>query len=112
MCTPSDLPFTRTVARKFSIGVFAFLWGAWGLCRGLDTLKIGKTQLIYSVSCLNLGAWSIFGGFKPPKSPHGDGTAFYFFLLLSVSFLSQSYDVRMPSFLSHYWIPVLWWVGV
>jgi len=35
---------------------------------------------------------------------------FYFLLLLTVSCLPQSFDVRMPSFLSHYWIPVLWWV--
>jgi len=32
------------------------------------------------------------------------------FVFLSVSCLPQSFDVRMPSFLSHYWIPVLWWV--
>jgi len=35
---------------------------------------------------------------------------FYFLLILTVSCLLQSFDVRMPSFLSHYWIPVLWWV--
>jgi len=37
---------------------------------------------------------------------------FYFLLLLTVSCLGlpQSFDVRMPSFLSHYWILVLWWV--
>jgi len=35
---------------------------------------------------------------------------FYFLLLLTVSCLPQSFDVRMPSFLSHYSIPVLWWV--
>jgi len=29
----------------------------------------------------------------------------------SVSCLPQSFDVRMHSFLSHYWIPVLWWVN-
>jgi len=35
---------------------------------------------------------------------------FYFLLLLTVSCLPQSFNVRMPSFLSHYWVPVLWWV--
>jgi len=41
--------------------------------------------------------------------PH-QTNSFYFLFLLTVSCLSQSFDVRMPSFLSHYWIPVLWWV--
>jgi len=35
---------------------------------------------------------------------------FYFLLLLTVTCLPQSFDVRMLSFLSHYSIPVLWWV--
>jgi len=35
---------------------------------------------------------------------------FYFFLLLTVSCLPRSFDVRMPSFLSHYWILILWWM--
>ena len=36
----------------------------------------------------------------------------YFLLLLRVNCLPQSFDGRMPSFLSlsHYWISVLWWV--
>jgi len=42
-------------------------------------------------------------------SPPSD-SFFYFLLLLTVSFLPQSFDERTPSFLSHYWIPVLWWV--
>jgi len=33
------------------------------------------------------------------------------FLFFSVSCLPRSVDVRMPSFLSHHWIPVLWWVN-
>ena len=37
---------------------------------------------------------------------------FYFLLLSTVSCSPQSFDVRMPSFLSHYWIPVLWRVHV
>jgi len=37
-------------------------------------------------------------------------TDLYFLLLLTVSCLPQSFDVRMHSFLSHYWIPVLWWL--
>jgi len=32
-----------------------------------------------------------------------------YFFVLAVSCLPQSFDERMPSFLSHYWIPVLWW---
>jgi len=32
------------------------------------------------------------------------------FFILSVSCLPQTFDARMLSFLSHYWIPVLWWV--
>jgi len=39
----------RNVAKKFSIG------GLWVCAGGLDTLKIDKTQLIYSDSCFNLG---------------------------------------------------------
>jgi len=35
---------------------------------------------------------------------------FCFLLLLTVS-CPQSFDVRMLSLLSHYWIPVLWWVN-
>jgi len=35
---------------------------------------------------------------------------FYFFLLLTVSCLPQSFDVRMSSFRWHYCIPVIWWV--
>jgi len=54
-------PLTRTVARKFSIGGFAFLRGDFCLCGGLDTLK-AKTQLIYSVSCFNLGSLELFVG--------------------------------------------------
>jgi len=34
-----------------------------------------KTQLIYSVSCFILGAWSFVWGAKPPEAPVGDGTA-------------------------------------
>jgi len=34
--------FGRTVARKFSIGSFAFLQGALDLCGGHDTLKIDQ----------------------------------------------------------------------
>jgi len=34
-----------------------------------------KTQLIYSVSCLNLGGLgALLGGVKPPKKPCGDET--------------------------------------
>ena len=36
--------------------------------------------------------------------------SFYFLLLLTVSCLPHRFDERMPSFLSHYWIPVLLWV--
>jgi len=36
---------------------------------------------------------------------------FYFLLHLTVSCLPQSFDARMPSFLSRYWIPALWWVS-
>jgi len=35
---------------------------------------------------------------------------FYFLVLLTVSCSPQSFNVRIPSFLSHYWIPVLCWV--
>ena len=61
----------RTVARKFSIGGFAFV--RWG---GLTFQKLTKTQLIYSVSCLNLGGLgALFGGTWPSKAlPRGDGT--------------------------------------
>jgi len=41
--------------------------------RGLDILKIGKTSLIYSVSCFSLGAWSFVGGGNPTKALRGDG---------------------------------------
>ena len=33
------------------------------------------------------------------------------FLLLLTASCPQSFDVRMLSLLSHYWIPVLWWVN-
>jgi len=34
-----------------------------------------KTQLLYSVSCFNLGGLgALFEGAKPPKAPRGDGT--------------------------------------
>jgi len=42
--------------------------------------------------------------------PHQTNFLAYFLLLLTNSCLPQSFDVRMPSFLSHYWIPVLWWM--
>jgi len=40
--------------------------------------------------------------------PHSNYVSLCFF---SVSSLPQSFDVRMPSFLSHYWIPAWWSVN-
>jgi len=59
---------SRTVARKFSIGGFVFVWAG-----GLDIIKLTKTPFIYSISRFNLGGLgALFGGSKPPR---GDGTA-------------------------------------
>jgi len=49
--------------------------GVLRLCGGLDTIKLTKTPLIYSVSRFNLeGLGALFGGISPPKPPRGDGT--------------------------------------
>jgi len=37
--------------------------------------------------------------------------AFHIFFFSVYSCLLQSVMLEMPSFLSHYWIPVLWWVN-
>ena len=36
---------------------------------------------------------------------------FFILFFFSVSCLPQSFDIRMPSFFSHYRIPALWWVN-
>ena len=42
---------------------------------GMTLKKSTKTQLIYSVSCFNLGGLGTsFGGLSPQNPPHGDGT--------------------------------------
>jgi len=67
----------RTVGRKqkvFNRGASQFFGGALRLCSGLDTTKLTKTLLIYSVSRLNLGGGALFGGLSPPKPPSGNGT--------------------------------------
>ena len=43
--------------------------GGFGFVRGLDTQKFTKTQLIYSVSCFNLGGLELRLGGLAPKSP-------------------------------------------
>jgi len=49
--------------------------GIWVCAGGLDTLKIDKSQLIYTVSCCNLGGLEpCLGRLSPQKLPHGDGT--------------------------------------
>jgi len=45
-----------------------FQYGGFAFVRGFDILKIAKNPLIYSVSCFNSGAWSLFGGSKPTKA--------------------------------------------
>jgi len=63
---------TRTVARKFSIGGICISAGDLWVCAGDLTQKIGKTQLIYGVSCFNLGGLgALFVGAQPSG---GDGT--------------------------------------
>jgi len=59
----------RTVARKFSIGGLGVSAGGLWICAvGLDILKIDKTELIYSVSCFNLGVLELFlRGLSPQK---------------------------------------------
>ena len=48
--------------------------GALHFCGGLDTQKINKAQLIYSVSCFNLGVLGAsFGGLSPQKPPVATG---------------------------------------
>jgi len=58
----------RTVARKFSIGGLCISAEGVGFVRGVLTLKkLTKSQLIYSVSCFNLGKLGAsFGGLSPP----------------------------------------------
>ena len=65
----------RTVARKFSIGGLCISEGGFGFVReGLDTQKLTKTQLIYSVSCYNLGGLEIrMGGLSPQIPPVATG---------------------------------------
>jgi len=51
-----------------------FCGGDLGLWGGLTLKKLTKTQLIYSVSCFNLGGLrDSFGGAKPPKTPVATG---------------------------------------
>jgi len=48
--------------KVFNRGALRFCGGVWVCAGGLDALKIDKTQLIYSVSCFNLGSWSFVWG--------------------------------------------------
>ena len=48
--------------------------GLWVCAGGLDTKKLTKTQLIYSVSCFNLGGLgALFGGISSQKPPVATG---------------------------------------
>jgi len=64
----STATYFRTVARKFSTG------GALRFC---------EWQLIYSVSCFNLGGRkALFWGAKPPKVPPPVATGLTYLLML------------------------------
>ena len=58
----------------FQKGVLHFCGGLWVCAGGLDTKKLTKTQLIYSVSCFNLGGLgALFGGISSQKPPVATG---------------------------------------
>jgi len=54
---------------------------------------------------------TLIGTVCMPLNANVDLWFIFYFLIFSVSCLPQSFDVRMPSFISHYWIPPLWWVN-
>ena len=70
-------PLTRTVARKFSIGGFAFLRGvALGLCGGGWYSKNWQKLnwfIVFHVSIWG-GLELCLGGLSPQKHPRGNGT--------------------------------------
>jgi len=60
---------TRTVATKFSIEGLYVSTGGLCICAGRGS-ALTKIQLIYSVSCFNLGGLGVlFRGDKTPKAP-------------------------------------------
>jgi len=66
---PCHFVLIRAVAKKFSIGGLCFsAGGLWVCVGGLTLLKLTKSHLIYSVSCVNLGGLgALFGGEWAPK---------------------------------------------
>ena len=57
--------------KGFNRGALRFFGGTLGLCGGLDTLKLTKSQLIYIVIHVSIwgGLGALFGGAKSPKTP-------------------------------------------